>query len=39
MLQSKDIEWIHHRADSKSKKNYNPTVFGVKTTFTERMTK
>ena len=27
---------IHQRADSRSKKNYNPTACGRKTTFTER---
>ena len=27
---------IHQRADSRSKKNYNPEAYGTKTTFTER---
>ena len=27
---------IHHRADSRSKKNYNPAACGIKITFTER---
>ena len=27
---------IHQRADSRSKKNYNPAACGTKTTFTER---
>ena len=27
---------IHQRADSRSKKNYNPAACGMKTTFTER---
>ena len=28
--------FIHQRADSRSKKNYNPAACGTKTTFTER---
>ena len=30
---------IHQRADSRSKKNYNPAPCGTKTTFTERQTR
>ena len=30
---------IHQRADSRTKKNYNPAACGMKTTFTERETK
>ena len=29
----------HQRADSRSKKNYNPAACGTKTTFTERQTR
>ena len=30
---------IHQRADSRSKKNYNPAACGTKTIFTERETR